>query len=114
MKVQMGGADGSPEHWFGRRKRDMSRASNKPQSQRPSETMGWSQEDIELVKQNRRAAMEERDEFPDVLEASVPPKDWAHSIWLKLGTGTVAIPAYLYRASGLGRLTPVQTPLPNP
>ena len=102
MKVQMGGADGSPEHWFGRRKRDMSSASNKPQSQRPSETMGWSQEDIELVKQNRRAAMEERDEFPDVLEASVPPKDWVDSIWLKLGTGAVAIPAFYIALQGWG------------
>ena len=80
----------------------MSSVSNTRKPQRPSETVGWSQEDIELVEQNRRAAMEEWDEFPDVLEAPAPPKNWVDSIWLKLGTGALAIPAFYVVLQGWG------------
>ena len=80
----------------------MSTVSNTRNSKRPSEATGWSQADIELVEQNRRAAMEEWDEFPNVFEAAVPPKDWVDSIWLKLGTGALAIPAFYIVLQGWG------------
>ena len=64
--------------------------------------MGWSREDIELVERNRRAAMEEWHNIPDVLEATTPPKEWVDSICLKLGTGALAIPTFYIVFQGWG------------
>ncbi|MBH63092.1 MAG: hypothetical protein CL569_11740 [Alphaproteobacteria bacterium] len=49
-----------------------SRTIERRNGKKPSETVGWSQEDIELVERNRRAAMEEWDDIDEMLDVPAP------------------------------------------